>query len=345
VLSEAEREVASVLLRVLLGASVHEVNVTPSSDFWQLGGDSLTATLTLAALEATFGVRLSLAQLRATPTIGGLAVALAVGGTTGGAPNKGETDHGSVAGSTSAAIVTLTEDYLHATASLFATCFAAREPLAAALQVTVEELEAFGSQELLPSCCASGLSAVAVLPDGTVTGFCLAEDLGAGASPPLDEASGPHESHSGGANDEEASPSVAEGSESAVDVEQAAPRLGVAFALLEELEGRYLAAHASDAVPGATLHIIATGVSDSVVDGAPLAGALEAKVLDAAKERGFSSALTVCTHVVTERLAREAGFVECDAVEYDTYTHGGVAVLAGRVPAPHTRAVLMRRAL
>ena len=128
---------------------------------------------------------------------------------------------------------------------------------------------------------------------------------------------------------------------------QNAGLISVAFALLGELEGSYLADHPTVvASRGTTLHIVATGATADVAHGAALAAQLEAHALGLARERGFAGALTVCTNAATEVLAREAGFVECGAVEYDSWEHAGKGtVLRDKVPPPHKRAVLMFREL
>jgi hypothetical protein len=123
-------------------------------------------------------------------------------------------------------------------------------------------------------------------------------------------------------------------------------RLEIAFSLLEELEGGYIGAHPEVAARGTTLHMVATGVSAELCDGAEVAAMLEACAVRRAAARGYRNAFSVCTNAVSEVIAAEAGFEERASIVFDGWeAKDGAAPLRGRVEPPHTRAVLMAREL
>ena len=100
------------------------------------------------------------------------------------------------------------------------------------------------------------------------------------------------------------------------------------------------------AARGTTLHMVATGVSAELCDGAAVAAMLEASAVRRAASRGYRLALSVSTNAVTEAIAAEAGFEERASIVFDEWQLGdGSAPLRGRVEPPHTRAVLMAREL
>jgi len=119
----------------------------------------------------------------------------------------------------------------------------------------------------------------------------------------------------------------------------------VAFALLEQLEGGYISTRPEVAARGTTLHMVATGVSGELRDGASVAAMLEASSVRRAAAAGYRLAFSVCTNAVTEAIAAEAGFEERARVRFDEWEFDGATPLRGRVEPPHTRAVLMAREL
>lgn len=209
-------------------------------------------------------------------------------------------------------LVPLQAEHVEATARLAAAVFREREPLAACVEVSLAEFLPF-CRTTVVACAAGGLSFVATRPScageaETVVGFCLAHDLARPVDAPLP------------------------------------PRLAPVLALLDELGRSYERHLGSAAVPGQVAELFMSGVAPGV-DGLTLVLALEGASLAAARERGYTRAMAVCTHRVTAHIAlEESGFRRIAAIRYATYQVAGAAIFAA-ADAVHREAVLVERIL
>lgn len=209
-------------------------------------------------------------------------------------------------------LVPLQAEHVEATARLAAAVFREREPLAACVEVSLAEFLPF-CRTTVVACAAGGLSFVATRPARedeaeTVVGFCLAHDLARPVDAPIP------------------------------------PRLAPVLALLDELGRSYERHLGSAAVPGQVAELFMSGVARGV-DGLTLVLALEQASLAAARERGYTRAMAICTHRVTAQLAlEESEFRRIAAIRYATYQVAGAAIFAA-ADAVHREAVLVERIL
>lgn len=201
-------------------------------------------------------------------------------------------------------IVPLTASLLEATRPLLVEAFSLREPMAVALGAEPSDLAPF-AQALLARCTSEPMSFVAVEKStGRVVGFCLGHD------------------HAGAAL--------------AFDAKRESPRVAPLFALLGELQDRYVAEGRPNA--GQVFEIAATGAATDV-DGYAVARALEQRVFAEAKAQGFERAMTLCTNAVTRYLAEaEQGMRIVQEMKYESFEHEGRAVFA---PAAKHRGVAL----
>ena len=201
-------------------------------------------------------------------------------------------------------IVPLTTERIASTLPLLTEAFSQREPMAVALGAELADLGPF-AKALLARCVTEPMSFVAIeRSTGRVVGFCLGHD------------------HAG--------PAVA------FDAARESPRVVPLFALLGELQQRYLV----EGRPGVgeVFEIAATGAAPDV-DGYAVARALERRVLAEARAKGFARVVTLCTNAVTRYLAEaEQGMHVVDETRYESFAYEGRAVFA---PAARHRGVAL----
>jgi hypothetical protein len=193
-------------------------------------------------------------------------------------------------------------------AHFVAETFARREPLSVATGLGALDLLPF-VEGVLSSCEGEDLSFVARdRQTGALVGFCLAHDLLRAPKPdrPLPASLLP------------------------------------TLRLLGDLGQAYTALRGEE-VAGEVVELAMTGAAVDM-NGYRIAEVLEGRTLEAARARGFCRAVTICTHRVTARLAKHAGYRRLAARSYDTYVVNGERVFSS-LAKEHGGAVLFEKDL
>lgn len=200
-------------------------------------------------------------------------------------------------------VVPLEPDHAARVEVAMAEWFAARDPTTVALGVPASVFVRY-AHAVVARCLNTGYSLVALAGERLV-GFCISDDFCA----PI---------HYG----------------------EIHPALEAVIDFNDDIEGRYKALRGKPK-PGEVLELPMAATAPDV-DGFAILQALEERALAEATARGFQRAIAVCTHPVTDFLARSLGFVEVLHLDYGTYTFEGRPVLAALAPG---KAWLLERRL
>lgn len=196
---------------------------------------------------------------------------------------------------------------------LIARAFTTREPMARALEISMQEFTTFLSL-CLPRMIEEGLSVVARdRGTGRMVGAVLADSLGGPALPPW--------------------PDGPEG-------ERARTMFAPLLAALATLDEQWLAER--QARDGQVLHVALVGVDEAAArDG--IARLLLEACIGTAEARGFASAIAEVTSGASHRLFRSHGFLDRFVVPYARFEFGGARPFASI--ANESGVVLMERVL
>lgn len=171
--------------------------------------------------------------------------------------------------------------------------FAGRDPTTAALGIPAAVFKRY-AHAVVQRCLKTGYSLVAMQGDRLV-GFCISDDFTA-----------------------------------PIDYGDIHPALEPVIDFNDDLEGRYRALR-GPLQPGKVLELPMAATAPDV-EGFAILRALELRALQEATARGFECAIAVCTHPVTDFLARSLGFEELIYLDYGRYTFNGHHVLASLAP-------------
>lgn len=188
---------------------------------------------------------------------------------------------------------------------VIATAFSAAEPPAIATGLTVADLAEF-LHLLAPQAVRGGLTVVACSA-GAIVGALLSDDF----ATPL-----------------------------AVDAQRISPRFQPIFAMLGSLDERYRREQTIRA--GACVHLFMLAVAADFA-GQGIAQRLVEFSLENAAVKGYRSAVTEATGLVSQRVFGKLGFEERFRASYRDFRYEGAAVFASI--AEHSGAALMERAV
>jgi ribosomal protein S18 acetylase RimI-like enzyme len=190
---------------------------------------------------------------------------------------------------------------------LLAAVFSESEPPAVAMGLSFRDMEQF-LQLIVPRLIPDGLTVIARSKKaGTLAGVLLIDDL---ASP------------------------------AALDLTQLNPNFLPILAMVEVLEEQF--GEGKTIVPGEYLHLFLLGV-DRQFAGMGIGQGLVKACLANGSQKGYRTALTEATGVVSQHIFRKQGFAERFRVSYRDFTYEGRTVFASI--QGHEAAILMERSI
>jgi amino acid adenylation domain-containing protein len=311
--SDIEKYTASVFGTVLFDSRPEFVShIHQDSDFFQLGGSSLSAVQLLAIFRQDGHVGVTLGHLSTNSTVKEIAALLSGGASTKISP---------AAVSDLYSIEPFTASHIAQGVELGVSVFM-REPLVEAMQINKEQLTWF-IQPFVSSVAGNNLSFIAVdKSTKQVVGFTFNEDF---------------EVPEGGRPED---PSVGP---------PPTPKWIPVLSLLESMDHSYVNKYRGGSIPkNDTIHMMMTGVLSSVSSDVAggLINALEEAAISSGKSAGYKKAVTTCTNTVTAHLSVvEFGYKVLETVSYNSFNVEGSCPFNGTVPGGHNEAVLCELAL